>query len=310
MPRRSLEGIRNAVARSFAALGESEYDFLAERRDAILAIRPALEAQLAIVERRLSTDFRFNPWLPFRTSEGVGAWPAQSRHRLVPLDRDAAIPSALSIAFVQGSFDPFHLGHLAMGLDAVSAGACQFACYVPNADAARGGPGGKPNKSAFPWRLRTALAGGVDDFWPLTRASTFGIDGNVIESYAAFARENADVIDALDRVEFVAVIGSDVVFRPNFVAWTNAVYGQVPRLRGDGKLGLSFRVVARTGYEADSGGRTVADIVRALDFPAVIVPELSCASSSSVRRGDEGAAWLYPRSIPLLEAFLLYGGQL
>lgn len=297
---RSLE---DAVARSFSSIEGDEYSFLGDAKATILS-RLALFQD--ITERvRHRTQGRENgrqidPWLRFETTDGSCSFPASARHRTVQLHAGYPASGILSVGVVHGSFDPFHLGHLLMGLDSVADGTCDFSVIIPNSDRSEGGSSDKPEKSAHGWRMRTAFEGGVDDCYPITRLSPFGRSGDVYAAYSRLIGENRDLIDACDRFEVVVILGSDIVFRPRFTEWTNATFSRIRPLLGPHGT-LSFRIVRRAGFD------DCLEAARTLDFPVSVVHEVSCASSSSIRLDPVCAAWLYPRAVPLLESFLLYG---
>jgi hypothetical protein len=298
---RNLQTIRDTVFRSFETIRDGEYDFLGDRRESVFEARSVLERLIGKIEARLIRDVTFNPWAGFRIADGDSIWPAESRHRTVALNE----APATSVGIVHGSFDPFHLGHLMMGLDAVADGSCSFSVFMPNADRAAGGTSLKPNKSSHSWRMRTVFAGGTDDFFPLTRASTFGCEGDTVCAYGRLIAENRELVEQGDGLDLVVIIGSDITLRPDFIVWTNPAYGRIRDAAPPGKIRIRFRVVERPGQDMTPDGRPIRDILDRLDFPWSVVPEISCASSSSIRQ-DRSAAWLYPRAITLLEAFLLY----
>jgi len=299
---RNFQAIRDAIVRSFETILDDEYDFLGPRRDRILTERSFLERLLSRIESRLVLDPSFNPWAEFCVSLDGKGYPSSSRHRTVCLN----VAPPRSIGVVHGTFDPFHLGHLMMGLDAIACGACDLIVYMPNSDRSAGGSAVKPNKSAHPWRMRTVLSGGADDFFPLTRVSTFGREGDIARSYGQLVDANRELIDGPSGLDLVVIIGSDIVLRPDFIEWSNPAYARVAALSPTGGLRLRFRVVERGGHDVAPDGRTVREILRGFDFPYEVASELSCASSSSIKQDGSCAIYLYPREITLLEAFLLY----
>ena len=285
-------------------LTREEFLFLGEDREKILAQMPCLLGIASRIRARCSENHsQIDPWLSFETAESSAPFPPNSRHRTVHLHDGLPSSGSLSVGLVQGSFDPFHMGHLLMGVDAVADGACDFTIFMPNADRSSGGDSAKPDKTIHEWRMRTAFAGGVDDFFPAARLSPFGGGGDTLFSFGCLFDRNRNLIERLAHFSVVAIFGSDVVLRPKFIEWTNMTYGKL-RERSGGKAEFRFRVVERPGY---SGNSEISDILSRLDYPSIIVPEISCASSSSIRQDPFSAIWLYPRSVPLLEAFLLYG---
>ena len=164
MDSREIRGIEDAVDRSFSLLDGDEYAFLAHARDVILSRRALFFGIAEKIRRGMDSgepERRIDPWASLSVTETPETFPRDSRHRAPPLHEGA---SRLSVGIVHGSFDPFHLGHLLMGLAAVADGTCDFVIFMPNADRASGGSSEKPGKSAFDWRARTAFEGGVDDF--------------------------------------------------------------------------------------------------------------------------------------------------
>jgi len=303
MDTRKIRALEDAVARSFGILEGDEYSFLGPMKDTILSRLPLFQGIAERIRRRMQGCDPGNivdPWVGFVTTNAAFAFPPSSRHRSVQLNSTPPDSSRLSFGVVHGSFDPFHLGHLLMGLDAVADGMCDFSIIMPNSDRDAGGSSLKPDKSAHGWRMRTAFSGGVDDFFPVTRLSPFGFQGDAYAAYARLIGENRAMLDGLDEVSVVVIIGSDVVFRSSFIEWTNATYGKIRGLLGP-RSSLRFRIVERSGY-TDCATRAGL-----LDFPVTVVPEVACASSSSIRSDPLSAIWLYPRAVPLLESFLLYG---
>ncbi|HNY22427.1 MAG TPA: hypothetical protein PKO22_09805 [Treponemataceae bacterium] len=299
---RNFQAIRDAIVRSFETILDDEYDFLGSRRDLILQERPCLERLLSRIESRLVLDPSFNPWAGFCVSLDDKGYSPSSRHRTVSLN----VAPPRSVGVVHGTFDPFHLGHLIMGLDAIADGSCDLIVYMPNSDRSAGGSSVKPNKSAHPWRMRTVLSGGADDFFPLTRVSTFAREGDLARAYGRLVDANREIVEGPSGLDIVIIIGSDIVLRPDFIEWSNPAYARIAALAPGGGLRLRFRVVERGGHSASADGRAVRDILRDFDFPHEIVSEVSGASSSSIKQDCASAVYLYPREISLLEAFLLY----
>lgn len=298
-----LRSLEDAIARSFSSLEGDEYAFLADAKAAILSRFALFQHNIDRVRRRMQghePGKKIDPWIQFETSDGSYPFPGLARHRTVQLRSGLPADGILSVGVVHGSFDPFHLGHLLMGLDAVADGTCDFSVIIPNSDRSEGGSSDKPGKSAHAWRMRTAFEGGVDDCFPIMRLSSFGRSGDVYAAYSRLIGENRGLIDACDRVEMVVILGSDIVFRPRFTEWTNAAFSRIRPLLGP-RGTLSFRIVRRAGFD------DCIKSARTLDFAVSVVPEVSCASSSSIRLDPVSAAWLYPRAVPLLESFLLYG---
>lgn len=305
MDLRNFQAIRDAIVRSFETILDEEYDFLGARRDLILRERPSLERLLSRIESRLLLDPSFNPWAGFCVSLDGKGYPPSSRHQSVILN----VAPPRSVGIVHGTFDPFHLGHLMMGLDAIADGSCDLIVYMPNSDRSSGGSSVKPNKSAHPWRMRTALSGGADDFFPLTRVSDFAREGDLARAFERLVDANRHIVCGPSGLDIVVIIGSDIVLRPDFIEWSNPAYARIASLAPTGGLRLSFRVVERNGHSASPDGRALREILRDFDFPHEIVNEVSPASSSSIKQDHANAVYLYPREVSLLEAFLLYSSD-
>lgn len=300
-----IDSMETAVLKSFEALSGEEFDFLDARRRAVLSRLPLFIdcfRHLRMSERPLSIGF------PFEILDPTFPLPANQRHEsFLPAPAPGTLNGGelpvdeLSVAMVHGSFDPFHLGHLFMGLDAVCDGTCDFALFMPNADRSRGGPTAKPDKSPFGWRTRTVLAGGVDDLFPALRYSSFGLKGGTVESHRRLLEANRPLLERLNRFELWIVIGSDILYRKDFEHWTNTTYRELASQVRLPSMEIRFRIVERPGYPFDP------DQVRALDFPWTQVKEVSLASSTAIREDPVGAMWLYPGGVVALESFLLYG---
>ncbi len=291
--------METAVLKSFESITGEEFDFLEARRRAVLARLPLfIESfrQIRNLDRRPALE------CPFSIHDPAFPLGPSLRHRaetgkIAP----AASVDALSVAMVHGSFDPFHLGHLFMGLDAVRDGTCDFALFMPNADRMHGGATLKPDKSPFAWRSRTVLSGGVDDMFPALRYSSFGIRGGTVESHRRLLEANRPLLERLKSFELWIVIGSDILYRRGFEKWTNTTYRELVSLLRLPSLEIRFRIVERAGYAFNP------ELVRALDFPWTLVSEVSLASSTAIREDPIGAMWLYPGGVVALESFLLYG---
>jgi len=303
MEAQKIRALEDAVIRSFSLIEREEYSFLGPMQETIASRLPLFHTIAERIKRRMQgwePEGKIDPWAGFVTTDDPHAFPATSRHRTVQLHEKPPASARLSFAVVHGSFDPFHLGHLLMGLDAVADGTCDFSVIIPNADRSAGGSTVKPEKSAHGWRMRTAFEGGVDDFFPVTRLSPFGSVDGTYSAYERLIGANRPLLDRLDEVTIVVIIGSDIAFREGFTAWTNDTYGKIRKLLPS-RADLRFRIVAREGFtDCERYANT-------LDFPVTIVPEISCASSSAIRKDPVSAVWLYPRAVPLLESFLLYG---
>jgi hypothetical protein len=216
------------------------------------------------------------------------------------------------------------MGHLLSALDALADGTCDFVVIMPNADNLAGGSSLKPNKSSHSWRMRTCFEGGVDDLFPALRLSSFGAQGDTVQAYKALLEANREVIDSLEGLELVVIVGSDIVLRERFAELTKDYFRRIAACRKDGKIHLSLRVVQRLDFvctlfpgspieeglsdtpEALAELDRIRRITQSLDCPVSITREVSCASSSSIKHDRGSEIWLYPRSVPLLEALLLY----
>lgn len=300
-----LRDIERSVRLSYSRLEEGEFSFLGSRREAVLSGLPSLLGRIASLKTAaargsLAMDFA----LGGPETEADGPWPSLpegSRHRRALLDPPAEGLRSLSLALVHGSFDPFHLGHLFMGLDAVADGTCDFALFMPNADRNQGGATVKPDKSPYPWRARTVLEGGVDDLFPAVRFCSFGYRGGTVESHLRLLEANRQLLCGIPETTLWIILGSDILYREGFAQWTNGTYGAILERAALEGLRVCFRVVERSGYPV------LRDRLEALVFPWVTVSEISLASSSAVRADPVAAVWVYPGELGSLESFLLYG---
>jgi len=297
MGHRALESIELAVLRSFEAVSGGEFAFLGERRNAVLSRLPLFTERL----RQLGLSNRLDGMVtPFETLSPDIRLPDCARHMGCFVPPPSSPARELSVAMVHGSFDPFHLGHLFMGLDAVCDGSCDFAVFMPNADRENGGPTEKPSKSPFSWRARTLLSGGVDDFYPALRYSSFGSRGGTVESHLRLLLANRPRLADLDRFVLWIVLGSDIVRRPHFASWTNDTYREVLAGLALPNVEIRFRVVERAGFPL------LREAMDTLDYAWISVPEVSLASSTAIRDDPVAAVWLYPGGVLALESYLLY----
>ncbi len=294
--------MERSVFGSFEAVSGDEFSFLGERRNVVVSRLPLFAERLAKLRALASPPGYLHR---FETLTPELALPECSRHRPERAGdiawTDAGETGRLSVAMVHGSFDPFHLGHLFMGLDAVCDGSCDFAVYMPNADRERGGTTVKLDKGPFAWRARTALSGGVDDLFPALRYSSFGWRGGTVESHIRLLEANRPLLERLDRFDLLIVIGSDILHRKGFSDWTNRTYREILESVALPALGIRFKVVERYGYPV------LREPMDALDFPWVSVKEVSFASSTAIRDDPIAAVWLYPGGLLPLESYLLYG---
>lgn len=291
-----LRDMERAVSASFEAVTGEEFAFLGERRRDVLSSFPLFMEKIEALDTPArSAAIR----TAFTTLDPDVPLSPDCRHGAVSLAPRAG--DELSFAVVHGSFDPFHLGHLFMGFNAVADHSCDFAIFMPNADSARGGSSLKRDKSPFAWRTRTALEGGVDDLYPALRLSSFGERGGTVDSHARLLAANRDTLIGYKRVRLWIVLGSDILHRQGFVEWTNSTYRSLLDAVRLSHLSVRFRIVERPGYSL------LRDRLDALDFPWISVPEVSIASSTAIRTDPVRAVWLYPREVMALEAYLLYG---
>jgi len=300
---RNLIGVRDAVSRRYDELDGEAFSFLGGLREETKAHRPRLLELLDRILIRYAFEGRVDPWMTFDATEGqLRSFPEDSRHRTVALDAPSGPGRPLSIALVHGSFDPFHLGHLYMGLEWVADGSSDFVLYMPNADSWHTTSPLKPAKNDYAWRARTVLEGGVDDFYPISRLSPLGKRGKTPWEICSLLERNAELIDGSERLDLTVVIGGDVTSRPGFAEWMNEMYGRVATFRGGGKVRLRFKIIER---EPGSASR-VAEQAAGLAFPFDVVSSVFSASSSAIRRAERYSDNLYPGSLALLEPLFRY----
>jgi hypothetical protein len=303
---RNLIGIRDAVSRRYDSLDGEPYSFLGGLREQAKAHRPRLLEILDRILIRYAFEGSVDPWTTFDATEGpLRSFPEDSRHRTIALERAPGPGRPLSIALVHGSFDPFHLGHLYMGLECVAEGSSDFVIYMPNADHWHSTSPLKPGKNDYAWRARTVFAGGVDDFYPISRLSPLGKRGTTPWEICSLLERNAELIDGSEGIVLTIVIGGDVTSRPDFAERTNEMYGRVASFRGGGAVRLRFRIVER-----ESGGSgALAEAASGLAFPFEIARSVSSAASSEIRRAECYSENLYPGSLALLEPLFRYRAQ-
>jgi|GEM_PF-1204286 len=300
---RNLIGVRDAVSRRYDELDGEAFSFLGGLREETKAHRPRLLELLDRILIRYAFEGRVDPWMTFDATEGqLRSFPEDSRHRTIALDEPSRPGRRLSIALVHGSFDPFHLGHLYMGLECVADGSSDFVIYMPNADHWHSTSPLKPGKNDYAWRARTVFVGGVDDFYPISRLSPLGKRGKTPWEICSLLERNAELIDGSEGIVLTVVIGGDVTSRPGFAEKTNEMYGRVASFRGGGKVSLRFRIVERESGSAD----TLSDQAGGLAFPFTVVGSVSSAASSAIRRAECYSDNLYPGSLTLLEPLFRY----
>ncbi|HOV99089.1 MAG TPA: hypothetical protein PK595_05915 [Bacteroidota bacterium] len=301
----NMSDILNKVIHTYDALDSKDFGYLGSLRESIKSYRPEVIDLLQKIRDQYAIKKQINPWQSFNISKGdLRYYDGYARHSSMALKEELPVNKIIRVGIIGGTFDPFHLGHLLMGLNHLAHGLSDFVVYVPNADAWIGKNPSKPNKNNYEWRFKTVMNGGVEDIFPLLRVAYLKRQGEPPWEIADLILNNQELIDKLDRIEFNIIIGSDVLKRPGIIKKFESDYKNLQKMGKPEKINFNFHAVQRKGAEL-----TDADIDRIKDsftFKLTIEPFISDASSSNFKEGDGSFCCFYPSSMTLLESFIRY----
>ncbi len=301
-----MDAIENNVLASYESLDDiEEFDYLDSLRKSLKNHRPEILELLAQIRKQFISKNKINPWLNFKIyNTDDKHYNSYNRHTTLELNKNLPANKVLKVGIISGTFDPFHIGHLLMGLNHLANGTSDFVVYLPNADAWINRDPAKPNKSNYNWRFKTVMDGGVEDMFPLLRVSSFRRHGEDL------ILNNQELIDQLDKIEFNVIIGSDILKKPNMVNKLKSDYKTLQQMGNHpGKINFTFHIIQRKNSILNE--TEIAEIRKELSFPIIIESSVSdastTASSSQLKEGlIDNFSNLYPSSLNLLGAYIRY----
>jgi len=301
----NMSDIFNKVIHSYDSLDSQDFGYLGTIRESVKSYRPEIMDLLHKIRDQYATKKQINPWQSFKISTGdLPYYNGYARHSSLELHNELPAENTIKVGIVGGTFDPFHLGHLLMGLNHLANGLSDFVVYVPNADIWGGKYPSKPNKNDYEWRFKTVMNGGVEDLFPLLRVAYLKRQGEPPWEIADLILNNQELIDKLDMIEFNIIIGSDVLKRPGILSKCESDYTNLQRMGKPEKINFNFYAVQRKDSELTDADITY--IKKSLSFKLTIEPSILNMSSSNFKDSAGNTSNFYPSSLPLLESFIRY----
>lgn len=300
---KEMDEIEKNVLSSYDSLDDVEgFDSFDPLKKSLNTHKYEILELLAKIRKQVISNKRINPWLDFKIhNSGDKYYNSFKRHLSLELDESIPVNKTINVGIVNGTFDPFHIGHLLMGLNHLAHGTSDFIVYLPNDDVGVNEYSAKPNKSKFNWRFETVMYGGVEDMFPLLRVSTFGKNGKNI------VFNNQELIDKLDKIQFNIIIGSDILKKPNMAKKLESDYKSVQQMGvSTSKINFTFHIIQRKKSELSE--KEITEIRKSITFPIIESPVSDASSTASSTQLKEGVvdhfSNIYPSSLNLLGPYI------
>jgi len=297
-----MNTIEKNVISSYDSLDNNkELSYLGFQKQNIKKHKYEILDLLTKIRKQIILSKKINPWLKFEINDiDDELYKIFTRHSSIELDETIPVNKILKVGIINGTFDPFHIGHLLMGLNHLAHGTSDFIIYLPNADMCNNIYSAKPNKRNYNWRFKTVMYGGVEDMFPLLRVSSFGRQSEYI------ILKNQELIDKLNKINFNIIIGSDLFKKPNMIRKLESDYKAFQKIGSSpSKIEITFHIIQRSNFELND--KEIAYIKDNLTFPIIESPvsdASSTASSTQFKQGDVNRyANIYPSSLNILQEY-------